>query len=127
LLLALVRLSNCNLGQGPHHKGNDAMQSQTVSEIAAESRSLIAACRQNLQRLGEQIAECMASREVSTPGTPMADGELLRVELCRENARSTRAFSEEANDPEVKRLLLELAGSYDRMAKRSASASGIVS
>ncbi|MGO9484462.1 MAG: hypothetical protein ACLPX9_07745 [Rhodomicrobium sp.] len=97
------------------------MQSQTVSEIAAESRALIAACRQNLLRLGEQIAACTASREGGRPARRQRHTEPLEAQLCRESAHSTRAFSEEANDPEVKRLLLELAGSYDRMLKRSAA------
>ncbi|MFZ0571904.1 MAG: hypothetical protein WAM63_15665, partial [Rhodomicrobium sp.] len=41
----------------------------------------------------------------------------VRVHLCRESAKETRAFSEETNDPEIKRLLLDLADSYDQTAK----------
>ena len=100
------------------------MQSQTVSQLAAELRTLLAACKRHLAHLDRQIAECNASREGSFLATAEANAEPLEVQLCRENARSTRAFSEEANDPEVKRLLLELAGNYDRMAKRSAAADG---
>lgn len=91
------------------------MQSQNIYEIAAESRALIADCKQTLERLGEQIAECTASREGSRTCWGSA-AEPLEVQLLRENARGTRAFSEEANDPEVKRLLLALAEDYELMA-----------
>ncbi len=95
------------------------MQSQKFSEIVKKSRFLIEACKQNLDRLDEQIAECTASREESLGPAFGLESKIVpvRAQLCRESARGTRALSEETNDPEVKRLLLELADSYDRMAK----------
>ncbi len=94
------------------------MQSQKFSEIAKKTWLLIEACKQNLDRLDEQIAGCTASREgrPRPASEPESKIEPVRVQLCRESARGTRAFSEEANDPRVKRLLLELADSYDRLA-----------
>jgi len=95
------------------------MQSQTFSELANKSRFLIEACKRNLDRLDEQIAECTASREESLRTSFELESKIepVRAQLWRESARGTRAFSEETNDPEVKRLLLELADSYDQMAK----------
>jgi hypothetical protein len=94
------------------------MQSQKFSEIAEKTRFLIKACKRNLDRLDEQIAECTASREsLGTSFGLESKIEPVRAQLWRESARGTRAFSEETNDPEVKRLLLELADSYDQMAK----------
>ncbi len=68
--------------------------------------------------MDEEIAGCTASREESLRPSFGLDSKIepVRAKLCRESARGTRAFSEETNDPEVKRLLLELAGSYDRLA-----------
>ncbi len=96
------------------------MQSQKFSEIAEKSWFLIEACKQNLDRLDEQIAECTASREENLRPSFGLDSKIepVRAKLCRESARGTRSFSEETNDPEVKRLLLDLADRYDRMAKR---------
>jgi len=94
------------------------MQSQKFNEIAKTTWLLIESCKRNLDRLDEQIAECNASREGRLPPASELESKIepIRVQLCRESARGTRAFSEEANDPEVKRLLRELADSYDRMA-----------
>jgi len=94
------------------------MQSQKFNEIAKTTWLLIESCKRNLDRLDEQIAECNASREGRLHPASELESKIepIRVQLCRESARGTRAFSEEANDPEVKRLLRELADSYDRMA-----------
>lgn len=108
----------CQPGRGPHHKGNDAMQSQSLSELLKASRLLLESCKRNLGLLERQIAACVASGE----GMPQqhywleSKIEPARAELCRESAAGTRALSEEAKDPEIKRLLLELADSYDLMA-----------
>ncbi len=122
---ALIIVGSCTglptltTGPTPASWGNDAMQSQKFSEIAEKSRFLIEACKQNLARLDEQLAKCTASPEESLHPAFGLDSKIepVRVQLCRESAKETRAFSEETNDPEIKRLLLDLADSYDRMAK----------
>ena len=100
------------------------MRSQNFSDIAAKSWLLIDACKRNLDRLDRQIVECTASREANliSPFRLESKFSPLKRELCFESAKGTRDFSEETNDPEIKRLLLELADSFDRMAMQGASA-----
>jgi hypothetical protein len=94
------------------------MQSQNVSELVKSTRLLLESCKRDLSRLDEQIAACMASGEGMPRPSYWIESKIdpLRLRLYRESAADTRALSEEAKDPEVKRLLLELADSYDLMA-----------
>ena len=117
-VLALVWLSNAIIWACARIMGCDAMQSQNVSDLIKKSRLLLESCKRDLNRLDEQIAQCIASREVMPHLTFGVESKIepSRLRLLRENAADTRALSEEANDPEVKRLLSELADSYDLMA-----------
>lgn len=94
------------------------MQSQNVSELVKATRLLLESCRRDLSRLDEQIDACMASSDEMPQECYWLESKVnpVRLKLCRESAADTRALSDEARDPEVKRLLLELADRYDLMA-----------
>ncbi len=97
-----------------------------------DTLTLIEMCRWELDRLHEVLAAFNAS---NVAGQKIAvepfkteirrDEALLRrtsVRVFLQRADETRAFAEEVNDPEVKRLLLELALSYEQIAKQAGAA-----
>jgi hypothetical protein len=88
-------------------------------------------CRWELDRLHKVLAHFNASIEASRQiaGEPFKteirrdEGALRKASLhiLRERAEETRTFADEVSDPEVKRLLLELAESYERVASKTAA------
>ncbi len=94
-----------------------------------DTLSLIEMCRWELDRLRDVLTAFNALNEAGKKFTAQPfktetrrDEASLRrtsVGILLARAEETRAFAEEVNDPEVKRLLLELAGSYERIAKQA--------
>ncbi len=91
--------------------------------------ALIEMCRWELDRLQDVLAAFNASNEGGQENCrPPFKTEIRRdeasvrragVRSLMARAEEARAFAEEVNDPEVKRLLLESAGSYEKIAKQA--------
>jgi len=97
-----------------------------------DTLSLIEMCRWELDRLHKVLAAFNASiaagRQAAEPlktEIRRDEGVLRRasVRILRERGEETRTFAEEVSDPEVKRLLFELAESYEEIASRTGVAS----
>lgn len=95
-----------------------------------ETLSLIEMCRWELDRLHKVLAAFNASiaagRQAAEPMKTEVrqDEAVLRkasAHILQERAEETRTFAEEVSDPEVRRLLLELARSYEQIASRTAT------
>ena len=103
--------------------------------------SLIEICRWELDRLQKIAAEyrafCLQSREFLATAREQykpVDGIELRksTDVCafikpipdlqtrRDRAEETRSFAENVRDPRVKKLLLEIAASYDKISNGQA-------
>ncbi len=97
----------------------------------AETLTLIEMCRWELDCLHNVLAAFNAFGEAGNKLTAAhfrteirRDEALLRrtgIRILLERAEEARAFAQEARDPEVKRLLLQLAGSYEGIAEARAA------
>jgi hypothetical protein len=82
--------------------------------------SLIELWRWELDKLHKLAVEyrntVRESREWSVRQTSRRPPLVLeRVQICRDRAEQTRVFAERAEDPQVRRILLEIADAYDRL------------
>jgi hypothetical protein len=103
-----------------------------MSAVVEASR-LIEECRRELRRLNDLIGEFRAANEISRSfltgarKVDMPNDEAVCWSTTsklksdardwRERGEQTRAFAEFVDEPRAKRLLLEIAENYDRMAE----------
>jgi hypothetical protein len=112
------------------------MASVKRPQAAKETLSLIEICRWELDRLQKIAAEyrafCSESRDFLATATEPIDGieppkcAVARgfvkmspapdTQSCRDRAEENRSFAENVRDPQVKKLLLEIAAGYDKIA-----------
>jgi hypothetical protein len=79
--------------------------------LAKEARSLMAFCEQSLWLIGRHMATRASHGEDAVP-LDAAISPDTRIDC--ETAQQARALAEDVRDPEIRRLLRELADRYDR-------------
>ena len=101
--------------------------------MVVETSRLIEECRRELTRLNYLVGEFRAANEISrsfltgTRKVDMPNDQAVCWSVAsklksnpqewRERGAQTRSFAELVDEPRAKRLLLEIAGSYDQMAE----------
>jgi hypothetical protein len=87
------------------------MPANKLIYLAKEARSLMAFCEQSLWLIGRHMA---TRASLGEDAVTKDDGIHQETQISDETARQARALAEDVRDPEVRRLLRELADTYDQ-------------
>jgi hypothetical protein len=112
--LALVKISNIAAPTSIYKEAWEQitpMPTNKLIYLAKEARSLMAFCEQSLWLIGRH----MATRAALGEDTAAKEAGIHQeAHISDETARQARALAEDVRDPEVRRLLRELADTYDQ-------------